>query len=134
MSFDDDKVDMHRAIGKTVAFLAAVPGWLAVVLLGGLVLYKYWGWFVLPAFPGVPTPTILHFVGLKLFLGVATIKVSAPKKKTESEKEEAKSREAGVWEQLAFSLWMYGCMLLVGWLTHMLISIDWHWANNTLGM
>lgn len=134
MSFDDDKVDMHRAIGKTVAFMASIPLFGVIAVLGGLVLYKYWGWFVLPVFPLLPTPTILHFIGLKLFLGIATLKVSAPKKRTESEKEEAKKREAGVWEQICFALWMYGCMLLVGWLTHMLLAIDWNWANNILGM
>lgn len=134
MARDDEKFDFHRSLGQFVSFLAALPVLGVAVVLSGLVLYKYWGWFVLPAFPTLPAPSILHFIGLRMFVGAVTMKTEAPRRKTAEEKREAELRTPGTWEQLLFSLWMYGLFLLFGWLIHLALSIDWYWANKILGM
>jgi hypothetical protein len=36
----------------------------------GFVMYKFWGWFVLPVFPLLPTLTIVQCVGLMCFIGL----------------------------------------------------------------
>ena len=39
-------------------------------LIWGLVLYKFWGWFVLPVFVTLPAITFVQAVGLMLVVGL----------------------------------------------------------------
>lgn len=36
----------------------------------GLVMYKFWGWFVLPIFTTLPTITFVQAIGLIFFVGL----------------------------------------------------------------
>lgn len=54
-----------------IAFISVII--LALLLLydvasWGLVMYKFWDWFLLPVFPTLPTITFVNAVGLMLFL------------------------------------------------------------------
>lgn len=131
---DNDVDDAYKAIGKAVSLLAAVPALAVLAVLTGLVLYKYWGWFVTPVFTSLPTPTILQFIALRLFVGVLTTTLKPPRTKTDEEKAKEKAAEPGAWEGLAFGFFLYGFLLLVGWLIYLAISWDPHWVNNLLGM
>lgn len=131
----DEEFDGHKFVGQVVAFLAAIPAIAVLLTLHALVLYKFWGWFVVPVFPSLPQPTLLQCYGLWLVVGLIKMKSEAPRKKTEEEKAEAKRREPGTWESIAFGLWMNGFILLAGWLIHrFVIGSDPTWLNTLLGM
>ena len=36
----------------------------------GLVMYKFWGWFLLPIFPMLPVITFVQAIGLMFFAGL----------------------------------------------------------------
>jgi len=46
-----------------IAFIYGVMTW-------GLVLFKFWGWFVLPVFSGMPEITYPMAIGLMLVIGL----------------------------------------------------------------
>jgi hypothetical protein len=50
----------------TVVALALLYG----AVSWGLVMYKFWYWFLLPVFPSLPQITFLHAVGLMFFIGL----------------------------------------------------------------
>ena len=39
-------------------------------IMGGLVVFKFWYWFVLPVFPELPNITYVQAIGLMLFIGL----------------------------------------------------------------
>jgi hypothetical protein len=74
----------------------------------GLVAFKFYGWFVLPYFEGLPEFSITHFVGFILFIGVMTHKSSTHlKKEFEDEGMKMVSVILGPWITLFCGWLMY---------------------------
>jgi hypothetical protein len=56
-----------------IVILAAIVFALALLygsLSWGLVMYKFWYWFILPVFPSLPQITFVQAVGLMFFIGL----------------------------------------------------------------
>ena len=59
---------------------------ISFAIAGGYVIYNsfawgyvtslFYGWFILPVFPQLPIITILQFIGIHMFVGLFTFKVS----------------------------------------------------------
>lgn len=92
------------------AFLTALLIVGIVVVYGsfswGFVASKFYGWFVLPAFPTLPHFTVTEFVGFMLFIGVMTHKGTG-------QLIDKKYRdEVGEWAMVILAPWL---TLLLGW-------------------
>jgi len=131
----DEEFDGHKFIGQVVSYAAMIPAIAVLMVLNGLVFYKFWGWFLTPVFSGLPQPSIVQCIGLWMIVGLVKLKADPPKKKTAEEKAAEERRKPGTWESIAFGLWMNGFLLLAGWLLHrFVIGSDPAWLNNILGM
>jgi len=95
---------------------------LIVVLLGigvlygaaswGLVMYKFWYWFLLPVFPSLPHVTFAHAVGLAVFVGLFhTVQSQVIKKEYKDETQGMVLAIIAPWVTLVF-----------GWLIHLVIA------------
>jgi hypothetical protein len=86
-------------------FIYSVTSW-------GLVLFKFWGWFVLPIFQSLPELTFAQAVGLmlviSLFKGVNSDVIKAEYKE-----------KWGVWLGFAYP-WI---TLLFGWLAYLIFIV-----------
>ena len=51
------------------ALLAAVI-FVGYSLLSGYIVYKFWGWFILPVFPFLPIITIIQGIGIGMFISL----------------------------------------------------------------
>lgn len=79
------------------------------LVIGGLVVDRFYYWFALPIFIALPAITYYQAIGLYCFLSLfKTIKY---------EPEEENSRE-----KLIGSLFLYPILLFLGWLVHLFIS------------
>lgn len=78
----------------------------------GLVLYKFWYWFLLPVFPDLPEITYILAVGLMLFIGLFHNQTHTVIKE--------EYRKQG-WEVsgIFFAPWI---TLIIGWFLHLIIS------------
>ena len=97
-----------------IIFLAVII--LAIALLyssvaWGLVMYKFWYWFLLPVFPSLPQINFAQAVGLMFFLALF--------KNVESQimKKEYKDETASTWGPL-LAPWL---TLLMGWIVWLVI-------------
>lgn len=62
-----------------VALLYGAVSW-------GLVMYKFWGWFLLPVFPSLPSLTFAQAMGLAVFIGLFhTVQTQVIKKEYKDE-------------------------------------------------
>jgi hypothetical protein len=69
----------------------------------GLVCFKFWGWFILPAFPSLPVLNYMLCVGLIFFIGLFHSRAPSGKPDTEA------------WIGAIISPWI---TLGAGWLVH----------------
>jgi hypothetical protein len=78
----------------------------------GLVLYKFWGWFVLPVFITLPALTFVQALGLMFVVGLFKSNFSG-----ENIKDEYKKNKNG---SLIISLCMPWVTLIFGWLAYVI--------------
>jgi len=77
----------------------------------GLVMYKFWYWFLLPVFPSLPQINYIQALGLAVFIGLFhTVQSQVIK---EEYKDETRS--------MALSLLAPWVTLMLGWLIHVVI-------------
>lgn len=93
-------------LGLTILVLYGAFSW-------GFVLYKFWHWFVLPAFVGVPAITIPAAIGLTLVIGLFH-----RYRNIELEVHGTKIKEKPKWAQSIFHPWV---VLGLGWFIHLFI-------------
>lgn len=112
---DNRDVDFFGALGRAVVF---VPTLLARLLLGAIVVFKYWHWFVVPVLRPSFDVGVLQTIGLMMFAGVVVEKWAIPRTLTPAGKAEDKLRykKQTVGTTLAAQLVVMGVVLLVGWL------------------
>jgi hypothetical protein len=98
-------------IGSLVLFIALLV-WVA--FLQGLVIDRFYYWFVLPVFTGLPAITFFQAIGLSFF--ITLFKEHSYKEDEEGETQEAKYR------RIAVGLLHMPILLLLGWITHLIIA------------
>lgn len=108
-------VDFFSALGRTVVFL---PTLLARLLLGAIVVFKYWHWFVVPVFRPAFDVGVLQALGLMMFAGIFVEKWAIPRTKTAAGEIEDNLRykKQSIGTTLIAQLVVMGVVLLVGWL------------------
>ncbi len=94
-----------------IGFIVLLP---VLVIYGtwakGYVLYKFWGWFVLPIFPQIPHIPLIGAMGIVLV--VTAFKSSSSSVNIKDEFKESKTQQLAV---ALISPWM---TLLCGWMIH----------------
>lgn len=80
-------------------------------LVWGLVMYKFWGWFVLPIFTNLPAIEFKQAVGLAVFIGLFhTVQSQVLKKEYKDETQSIILPIIAPW-----------VTLIIGWLVHIII-------------
>lgn len=126
-----NEVDGYSVVGRIVAFIAFFPAIALQFVLGGVVLFKYWGWFVEPVLHPTWHPTILQLIGLQFFWRLFHKGWAIGRRKSDEEKK----LEYGLWESIIMILIGMGFALLGGWVMHhYVITNDPRWLNEWLGM
>ncbi len=96
-----------------LVFVVVVGGlFIYDTLVWGLVLYKFWGWFVLPVFVTLPALTFVQALGLMFVVGLFKSNFAGENLKDEYKK----SKYGQVWGVLLMP-WM---ALLFGWLAYVI--------------
>lgn len=88
--------------------LLVLAAYLYDTLCWGLVMYKFWEWFLLPVFPELPTLSFVYAVGLMFVVGLFKNQVLA------RPKEQYRESNYGQF------FWMPWVTLFFGWLTYTL--------------
>lgn len=109
---DDAPTNGYELLGRTMALLAFFPAVAAQFLLGGVVIYKYWHWFVVPVYAPAVNPGVLQFIGLAFFARMFLARWNAPRNKADWEKK----LERGIAETLVIQLLAVTLALGLGWL------------------
>lgn len=105
-------VNGYELVGRSMALLAFFPAVAAQFILGGVVIYKYWHWFVVPVYAPAVNPGVLQFIGLAFFARVFFARWQIPRNKADWEKQ----LERGVAETLVIQLLAVTIALAFGWL------------------
>lgn len=61
---------MGTIIGAIIIILFIAGALIYTTLTWGLVVYKFWAWFLLPVFPSAPHITFVQAVGLMFLIGL----------------------------------------------------------------
>lgn len=109
-----------KSFSKFVCSLA-----LSVVgsILGGLVLTKYWAWFIVPVFRELPHLTHGQGIGISLTVSffLVGVTVAVGEVKTAVRKSEDTWLEV-IGRQIGMVVIGYPFMLFAGWLWHLVLS------------
>lgn len=110
---NDAAAGCFNFIGRTVVLIPAV---VVRFLLGAVVIYKYWQWFVVPVVQPSINPGVLQFIGLSLLLTVLPSKWVVPRKKTPEEQAIEKAYSYTAIEKVFLQMAAMFVALGVGWM------------------
>lgn len=105
-------INGYELLGRTLALLAFFPAVAAQFILGGVVIYEYWQWFVVPVYAPAVSPGVLQFIGLAMFGRVFFARWQITRNKADWEKK----LERGVAETIVIQLLAVAFALGIGWL------------------
>lgn len=95
--------------GLVIILLLFVYG----ILVGGLLVDRFYYWFILPVFTGLPLITFYQAIGLSFFITLfRNHTIEDDEKKTKEEKH----------KKMAQGLAYYPVLLGLGWIVHLIIG------------
>ena len=99
-----------------IVFVVVVVGLLVYSTVSwGVVLFKFWGWFVLPVFVTLPTLTFVQALGLMFVIGLFHNQLA-----THEIKDEYKKNKNGQSLQFIIAPWI---TLLIGYLAYIIFVV-----------
>ncbi len=102
---------------EIILLLGYIFGFTLLLLYGsfvkGFIVYKFWYWFLLPAFPTVPHISYIHAVGLSLLLVLFH--------QVDSTKKSIVGNEIVTKPDYGLGLIYPWLVLLMGWVVHLFI-------------
>lgn len=99
---------MEVVIGLIFAAIVIGIVFIYSTLLSGLILYKFWGWFILPVFTTLPALTFVQAIGIMFVIGLFKSNFSGENIKDEYKK--------NTWEKSLTTFLSPWFVLFFGWL------------------